>query len=77
MRRPLILFTAILMLSAMAFLCCGEDVVLDGPKDPYSVSQMKKMMKYHGTLSAVFNGRAWWFKSNGKWVRLDTEDAKR
>jgi hypothetical protein len=43
----------------------------------YSPAQVKKMMRYHGTLAAKFDGQAWWFQKNGQWIRLDTDDAKR
>ncbi|HEC99193.1 MAG: hypothetical protein QME44_01370 [Thermodesulfobacteriota bacterium] len=42
----------------------------------YSPSQVKKMMRYHGTLAAKFDGQTWWFQKNGRWIRLDTDDAK-
>lgn len=43
----------------------------------YSPAQVKKMMRYHGTLAAKFDGQTWWFQKNGRWIRLDTDDAKR
>ncbi|MEW6326788.1 MAG: hypothetical protein AB1487_04250 [Thermodesulfobacteriota bacterium] len=43
----------------------------------YSTAQVKKMMRYHGTLAAKFDGQTWWFQKDGRWMRLDTDDAKR
>jgi hypothetical protein len=45
--------------------------------NPYSTKQVKKMMRFHGTLAAKFDGQAWWYKSRGHWLRLDNAEARR
>lgn len=41
----------------------------------YSVDQIRKMMRYHGTLVAKFDGSHWRFLCGNFWVKLDNQQA--
>lgn len=75
------IFTSVLLAALMFFavvISHRDGMVQDNcHSSPYSVSQVKKMMRYHGTLNATFDGQAWRFHSNGRWIRLDSDDVKK
>lgn len=55
---------------------CPDGMATGTYCNPYSMAQVKKMMRFHGTLCAKFDGQTWRYKSEGKWLRLDNEQAK-
>jgi len=42
---------------------------------PFTFSQIKTMMRYHGAIVARFDGTTWWFLKNGKWIALTNDGA--
>lgn len=72
-----LILTAALLFAGLRYYAHEDAEVLETYQSPYSLTQVKRLMKYHGTLAAKFDGRSWWFESNGKRVRLDTETAKK
>lgn len=72
-----IIFLALFSIGAALSYTYTDGESLEYYYNSYSPAQVKKMMRYHGTLAAKFDGQAWWFQKNGRWIRLDTDDAKR
>ncbi|HEC98803.1 MAG TPA: hypothetical protein ENN18_00240 [Proteobacteria bacterium] len=73
-----ILLLIIALTAGLVFAAARPDGVTSGTYcNPYSVEQVKKMMRFHGTLAAKFDGQTWWYKSRGHWLRLDNAEARR
>lgn len=72
-----ILLLIIALTAGLVFAAARPDGVTSGTYcNPYSVEQVKKMMRFHGTLTAKFDGQAWWYKSGEHWLRLDNAEAR-
>ncbi len=56
---------------------CHGTKVTGKYNNPYTLSQVKDMMAYHGALIARFDGNQWWFLSGNRWIKLENDGAYR
>ena len=74
--QKLLLVVALIAVLAMAN-GCQKHVVKGDVYSPYTPTQVKKMMEYHGALVAKFDGRQWWFLAGRRWIRIENAGAYR
>jgi len=67
---------AMLLGCCLLFMTACQDAQVKGEySNPYTLTQVKQMMAYHGALVARFDGKQWWFLSGKRWVKLEAGGA--
>jgi hypothetical protein len=68
---------AVVLLAAVLVIAGGcQDTAVQGEyKNPYTLSEVQRMLAYHGARVARFDGHQWWFLSGGRWIRLENAGA--
>ncbi len=54
---------------------CQDSQVNGEYNNPYSKAQIQRMMAYHGSLVAKFDGKQWWFLSGDRWIKIENAGA--
>lgn len=67
-----LLLPVVLSLSA-----CKEHKAKGEYNDPYSKEEVERMMAYHGSLTAKFDGKQWWCLSGKTWFKIENGGASR
>jgi len=54
---------------------CQDAQVKGDYRNPYTPAEVRRMMNFHGSLVAKFDGRQWWFLSGDRWLRIENAGA--
>lgn len=66
----------LIVVSLIALMTACQDTKVTGEyNNPYSLTQVRHMMAYHGALVAKFDGNQWWFLSGDRWIKLENAGA--
>ncbi len=74
-KRPSLFLLSLLLLILFLIPNPMDGYVQNKNLELFTVEQIKKMMRYHGTLVAKFDGRHWRFLSGNYWIKLDNANA--
>ncbi len=74
-RKPQRVFVLISLALLLALGACKEQKATGHYNDPYTLAEIKRMMAYHGALSARFDGHQWWCLVGRQWVRIENGGA--
>ncbi len=76
--KRIIVFLWLLGLLFTLPACNTMDSKVEGSyNNPYTKSEIERMLKYHGALVAKFEQGQWYFLSGHRWIKIENGGAKR